>query len=298
MFSARNVKVPSNFKFPTNTSGRGHSLTVGFGVSVYYDLQPPNVWLEHAHPVAQIVIALDPVEAIMEWSESATGPQQETSSTPHVWVIPPNIPHSAEWKGSAAMIVLYVEPGYIREECQCDLLVGAVVPLSRFTQSDYLITRLCRKFHDICHRKRLFSETFVAAIGAVLAPLLLNTYLHPSLVRQSRARGLSEVRLRRVTDYIELHLREPLTRAVLARECHLTEHHFSRMFKASMGMAPMKYVWRCRIYRARQLLETGQWKVAAVAAETCFFDQSHLDRQFRKEFGCSPGSVVPLEGQT
>lgn len=298
MPSTINNKARTNFKPPEKTSGHGNSLIVDSGVCVYYDLQPPNVWLEHTHPLAQIVIALDPVEAIMEWSEIVTGLQRETSSTPHVWVIPPNIPHSAEWKGTAAMIVLYVEPGYIREESQCELLVGAVMPLSKFTQSDYLITRLCRKFHDICHRKRSFSETFVAAIGAVLAPLLLNAYLHPSLVRQSRARGLSEVRLRRVTDYIEVHLREPLTRAVLARECHLSEHHFSRTFKASMGMAPMKYVWRCRIYRARQLLETGQWKVAAVAAEMCFFDQSHLDRQFRREFGCSPGSVVPLEGQT
>jgi transcriptional regulator GlxA family with amidase domain len=55
----------------------------------------------------------------------------------------------------------------------------------------------------------------------------------------------------------------------------------------------MKHVWGFRIHRARQLLETGQFKVAQVAAETGFYDQSHLDRQFRKEFGVSPGSVIP-----
>ena len=39
------------------------------------------------------------------------------------------MPHSAEWKGTAAMLVLYVECDYIREECGCELAHGAVLSL-------------------------------------------------------------------------------------------------------------------------------------------------------------------------
>ena len=121
----------------------------------------------------------------------------------------------------------------------------------------------------------------------------LKAHLSRAALRQSQPAGLAEKRLQRVTAYIDAHLRDPLSRALLAQVGGLTEYHFSRMFKVSTGMPPMQYVWRCRIHCARQLLETGKWKVVAAAAEAGFCDQSHLDRQFRKAFGCSPGSVIP-----
>ena len=289
---SRAVRPQRDFVIPTNNSGRGNGLKEGSGVSVYYDLQPPNSWPEHQHPTAQIVIALESVDAVMQWSHG--GHQfYETCTKHHVWIVPPGMPHSAEWKGTAAMLVLYVECDYIREECGCELAHGAVLSLPLLARQDYLITRLCRKFHDLCHGKRSHSGVLTVAGGTLLAALLLKAHFQ-RVARPEQARGLDKRRLHRITDYIDEHLREPLSRAQLAQVCSLTEHHFSRMFTASTGIPPMRYVWRCRIHRARQLMETGEWKVVATAAETGFCDQSHLDRQFRKEFGCSPGSVIPI----
>ncbi|MDD3179508.1 MAG: AraC family transcriptional regulator [Opitutaceae bacterium] len=281
------------FQLPTTSSGHGKTLTVGHSVSLYYDLQPPNTWPEHTHSLMQIVLALDPVDAEMRWHSGGRW-ITESTKTPHVWLVPARIVHAAEWKGSAAMLSLYVESDYIHEECGCDLTKGAVRDLGPLTQRSYLTSCLCRKFHNLCHGSRSYSRILVAASGTLLAALLLRAHLCPGNVIRSRKRGLSDDRLQRVTDYVETHVRDPLSRALLAQVAGLTEYHFSRMFKISTGLPPMKHVWRCRIHRARQLLETGEWKVAAVAAETGYCDQSHLDRQFRKEFGCSPGSVIPL----
>ena len=291
MPTLRAARPQRHFTIPTNNSGRGNVLKEGTGVSVYYDLQPSNSWPEHQHPMTEIVIALEPVEAILNWRHNGRW-ISEASTVPHVWIVPPNTPHSAEWKGTAAMLVLYVETDYIREECGCDLAEGAVLSLTLLARQDYLITRLCRKFHDLCHCRRSHSGLLTVAGGTLLAALLLKAqFLRIAYPIQKR--GLDNRRLQRVTDYIDANLRDRLSRAHLAQVCRLTEHHFSRMFKASTGIPPMKYVWRCRIHRARQLMETGEWKVVAAAAETGFFDQSHLDRQFRKEFGCTPGSVIP-----
>lgn len=295
VFSMRSHRRPDqtvNFTAPTNTSGRGISLVVGPGVSVYYDLQPPNLWTEHSHPVTQIVIALDPVRSIMRWSDY-DGPREVRCTSPHVWIVAPSILHSVEWKDTGGIIVLYVEPDYVRAECGGDVTQCGVVPLAKASQHDYLIARLCRKFHDLCHAKRIATTTFVAASGALLAPIILRIFLQRSKPRNSGVQHLSDSRLIRITEFIETHIRDPILRRDLARVAGLSEHHFSRAFKATTGIPPMKYLWRCRIYRARQLLETGAWKVASAAAETGFFDQSHLDRQFRKEFGCAPGSVIP-----
>jgi len=291
MPTSRAGSAPRHFTIPINNSGRGNVPLPGHGVSVYYDLQPSNRWPEQQYPTAKIVIALEPVEALMQWSRDGIR-YSEASSGTHVWIIPPDTPHSSEWKGTAAMLVLYVERDFIHDECGCELADGALLSLAVLARQDYLITQLCRKFHDLCHRRRSHSGLLKVAGGTLLAALLLKVQFARNL-RPFEQRGLDEKRLRRVTDYIDAHLREPLTRALLANVSGLTECHFSRMFKGSTGFSPMKFVWRCRIHRARQLLETGEWKVVAVAAEAGFFDQSHLDRQFRKEFGCTPGSAIP-----
>lgn len=49
-------------------------------------------------------------------------------TTPHVWFVPHDTPHSAEWHGTAAMLVIYVKREFIREECHCELTRGALAP--------------------------------------------------------------------------------------------------------------------------------------------------------------------------
>lgn len=292
MPSSNGRTPPKHFHLPVNTSGRGNALKIGRGVSVYYDFQPANHWPEHQHPTAQILVALEAVDSTMTW-RAGTRASTLTSSIPHVWIIPPRTPHSVTWKGAAAMLVIYVERSYIRDECGQDLTEAGLFSLGPLARQDYLVTRLCAKFRDLCHGRRKFSDLLVVAGGTLLVALLLRAFLGRSNQGSERPRGLAEKRLENVARFIEHHLRESISRATLAKVAGLTECHFSRMFRVSTGIPPMKYVWRCRIHHARQLLESGGWKVAAAAAETGFCDQSHLDRQFRREFGCSPGSVIP-----
>ena len=288
----RPSSVSANFDIPPSNSGRGLTLTDGPGVGIYVDLQPPYTWPVHHHPVVQIVLALERVEVDLVWEDSV-GRHELTYNGPHAWLLPANCPHAATWKGTATMVVLYIESEHIRAEFGREVTQGALLPLSYFTQRDYMVVGLCRNLRDLCHDRRPFSPTFVAASGGLLAPLILQTYLQPNDLRSRKIPVLQEERLRRVSDYIDTHLRDRITRSDLARVAGLAEHHFSRLFKNSAGLPPMKYVWRCRLYEARRLLESGDWKVAAAAAETGFCDQSHLDRQFRREFSCSPGSVIP-----
>lgn len=279
-----------HFTKPANNSSHGNVLKVGRGVSAYWDLQPPNSWPEHRHSAAQLVLALDPVDATMTWRAKGHG-RRADCTVPHFWYVPPDTPHSAEWRGTSGMLVLYVEQEFIREECGCDLDEGLLFSLAPFIHQDYLVSRICRRFHDLCHRRQHYSDPIALAGALLLAAAVLKSCLSRL---EGTSPGLSARRFDAVADCIEKRMREALTPAILSAAAGLSEHHFSRMFRRSTGTSPMKYVWRCRLHRARQLLETGEWKVAQVAVETGFYDQSHLDRQFRKEFGCTPGAVIPV----
>ena len=276
-----------NFEIPANTSGKGNKLTVGPGVSVYWDLQPPNRWQQHAHAMTQIVIAFDPVVASMTW-QKPSGSQTVSCETPHIWIVPPNTTNCAEWKNTSAMLVLYVEKSFLLEECGGEPTEGVVLDLEAVCFSDILIKHLSARFHELCHGKRNYCEIFITASATVLVREILKAYMDPQ-----GPRALIDERLKRALDHIEQHLKETLTIASLAAVAHLTRHHFGRLFKKYVGRSPMDYVWRRRTHHALDLLQSGKWKVVDVAAECGFSDQSHLDWRFQQEFKCSPGAFIP-----
>lgn len=210
-----------------------------------------------------------------------------------MWCVPHDTPHAAVWTGKAAMVVFYVERELVREECRAELLCGVVLPLAPLLQQDYLLARLCDRFRDHCHRRKLMSEPMMFANAIMLSIAVLHLCIGKIATGTRRSRGLADKRMELLAHYLEKHLRDRLTPTILASAVGMGVDHFGRMLRVSTGLPPMKYVWRCRLHRARLLLESGEWKVAQVAAECGFCDQSHLDRRFRKEFGCTPGFVIP-----
>lgn len=104
-----------------------------------------------------------------------------------------------------------------------------------------------------------------------------------------RTKGrLSPGELRRLVDYVQAHLSEALTLCRMAGLLGQSPYHFSRRFKQTTGMSPMRYVIDLRLERARQLLLSGSRSVLEVALETGFADGSHLARWYRRKYGHPP----------
>jgi AraC family transcriptional regulator len=92
----------------------------------------------------------------------------------------------------------------------------------------------------------------------------------------------------RVCRYIDAHLTEPLTLADLAGHAGLSRHYFSRLFRATNGDPPMRYLMRRRLEHARRLLLDRRHSVCEIAMLLHFADQSHFCRSFRRSTGLSP----------
>ncbi len=105
-----------------------------------------------------------------------------------------------------------------------------------------------------------------------------------------RAVGLDRTTLRRVSTYIEEHLAEDLALAELAAVTSLSPYHFARLFKASTGVSPHQYVIQRRIERAKLLLLTTHWSLAAIAHTVGFAHESHLALHFKRLTGLLPSS--------
>ena len=100
--------------------------------------------------------------------------------------------------------------------------------------------------------------------------------------------GLSTGALRRVREYVQLHLNESINLSMLAAVAGLSMHHFAREFKQSAGVTPHHYLIQKRIERAQQMLAQTDLSLAEIAYAIGFSDQGHLARHFRGLLGTTP----------
>ena len=99
---------------------------------------------------------------------------------------------------------------------------------------------------------------------------------------------LSKARKARVLAYIEAHIADPISIDELAGVAALSRYHFSRAFRVSMSITPMRYVLTRRIAAAQAMLEKDPPSLTWVAYECGFMGQSHFSTAFRRIVGTTP----------
>ncbi len=102
--------------------------------------------------------------------------------------------------------------------------------------------------------------------------------------------GLSAATRRRLHEYIDAHLTQPLTLGELAGLANLSEYHLARMFRVSFGLPPAAWIARQRVERARTLLRTTGLPLAQVAAQCGYANASHFSHRFREAVGVAPAA--------
>ena len=134
---------------------------------------------------------------------------------------------------------------------------------------------------------RMLVETSALTLAARLA----HSYAEQVSIssRRLRSHRLDEMRLRRVLDYIAQHLDEDITVAQLAGVACLSPFHFARMFRATIGIAPHRYVSQQRLERAMVLLAAGKRPLSDIALSCQFSSQASFNRAFRRATGVTPG---------
>ena len=102
--------------------------------------------------------------------------------------------------------------------------------------------------------------------------------------------GLSPAALQRVKVFIEASLARPIHIADLAERAGLSEYHFARAFKTSVGTTPRAFVETRRIEKAKQLIEESNHPLVEIASQTGLGSQSRFTTAFRLATGVTPGA--------
>ncbi len=154
--------------------------------------------------------------------------------------------------------------------------------------SDDRITQLYRHFLLSCDWAQPANQLMLSSASTLLLTHLLQHYSEVQWRAPQTRGGLAPAVLRHLLAFIEAHLDQPLTLAQLSQQASLSEFHFARMFRHSLGEAPHQYVMRRRMQRAKEMLADNSLSLTAIAFSCGFHSPSHFSNRFRQIHGVSP----------
>jgi AraC-like DNA-binding protein len=130
----------------------------------------------------------------------------------------------------------------------------------------------------------------LALVEALRACIAHNTDADQSLEARvlHRLRAAQSSEIARVLKLVEDEYSQALDVKRMAQTAHLSPQHFSRKFKAALGVAPMEYLRSYRLRRSRGQLLQSDDSIAQIAQSCGFEDAAYFSRAFKNQFGSSP----------
>jgi AraC family transcriptional regulator len=105
---------------------------------------------------------------------------------------------------------------------------------------------------------------------------------------QPKVNALPKWRLKRVHEYVDAHLDEPLSLADLAAVAGLSRMHFAAQFRAATGLRPHDFLLYQRIEVSKAILSGTNIPLAEVALTVGFHAQAHFSTVFKRMTGETP----------
>lgn len=132
---------------------------------------------------------------------------------------------------------------------------------------------------------RATSATAASEVAYCAGMTLAGHLLGPGRTAPAPARSTA---VARAVSLCEARTAGPLDVTRMAAAAGLSRHHFSRVFVASEGVSPARYLLRQRLERAAVLLHTETASIKQIAGRCGFADANYFAKAFRRTYAVSP----------
>ena len=142
--------------------------------------------------------------------------------------------------------------------------------------------------HMLIHELEKHSEFYEDAcryyLNLILIEIQRNTNIHydfPSKEKNNRD-------CKFVKEYLDSHYTENITLDILSKESKMNKYYLVHSFTKHFGCSPISYLNDKRIEESKNLLETTNHSIAAIASMIGFSSQSYFSQSFKKNTFMTP----------
>ena len=186
------------------------------------------------------------------------------------------------------LIELFLAPETLNNSCY-EAVKSSNVQLSpQYRLRDPLIEQMGLALKTELEKGGVDSQAYADSMATALSMHLLRRYGDRQPQIKQYYGGLPPYKLTAVREYIYAHLDQNLTLTKLAARANLSTHYFATLFKQSTGYTPHQYITKCRVEKAKQLLQQTELPIMEIALEVGFQNQSHFTRVFRQCLKVTP----------
>jgi len=256
------------------------------GIQVQQHQQPPWETPEYAYNQHVLVVHqgyLTQAERVLDGQKKS-----EQFSSTEIVLVPALVSHQVRWDRESQFTIISLEPSHLEQVAHESLNGKSTVIIPHFATPDPLIYQIGLALKSELETNGLGSSLYVDSLTTVLSVHLLRNYAiwQPKIPNYSG--GLTKPKLDQVIAYIDSFLDQNLTLREIAQTIGMSQYHFTRLFKQSMGITPYQYVIQQRVERAKQLLRDAELAIADIALQCGFASQSHFHSHFQRLVGLTP----------
>ncbi|MCC5654576.1 AraC family transcriptional regulator [Nostoc sp. XA013] len=256
------------------------------GLTFIHYCHPPHQTMEHCLLQHSLVIT-DPKSCFQAERRLDGKFKHYAHGNGRVDVIPAFLSHWTNWDREVEFSVIAICPTLLNQTTQ-ELMQREKELIPQFSVDDPVIQQLALALKTEIRTGCMSGSLYGESLGTALAARLVQNYAVSKPSLEFKVNSLPQSQLERVIDYMKANLTQDLSILDLATLISMSESHFSRSFKQSVGITPYQYLMQQRVERAKQLLKQQAISISNIALDCGFANQTHLTKVFRQMTGVTP----------
>jgi len=192
------------------------------------------------------------------------------------------------WHGDAGVCVGVQFPADALRALMHDDVAELAMPL-RHEMDDERIVSLVEQLAGEIDSGGLNGRLYAQGLSLALVGCLQTRCAGEPAPMRLRGRKLAPLHAARIESYIDANLGRELGVAELAQVVGFSSAYFLRVFTATFGRTPHRFVLERRIQAAAGLLRQPDMPIAQIAYTLGFSSQAHFTAVFRRQTGRTPG---------
>ncbi len=164
-----------------------------------------------------------------------------------------------------------------------------VLRFESLIKADAAIGRIFAKLKKEYTKNTAVSNVMKKSIVYRLIAYLVQHYLKDDFSKSDTERRTAALsRMRKIENFVSENYRSKISTADLARMFYISENHFCRLFKKTVGISAIDYINEYRIGKSEILLRTTDLSITDISSAVGFEDANYFSRVFKKTKNQTP----------